>query len=478
MHLRLRRGLAAVVLITSTVLPVPRSADAAAVTPTSTLHLVTASPSVSLTRWVGLPGGMTVLPRLDVGALLVADGAPFEIRARRLAYQRPILAEQVRSGADRALPAALLRDFSGLPGFFRITFVDGSGSVVLDRVQNFCPNTRPKRVRPDAPGRWPYPLTCSTNPFTLGAVWGIETGWGASLVDAAAAPVDLPDGAYTATVEVNSRYRNLFAIEGSAQNVEVVVETRHGGGSPESTSAQPAAPVGPSGDGRPSRNHRPDLRSLPAWGVAVTHGGGEDELAFSATVWNAGPSVLDVIGSRRPGTDVMDAHQVFHTPGGEVAGNAHAGTMEWDARPGHGHWHFTDFANYRLLAADRTEVVRSHKEAFCLANTDPIDYLVPNANWQPSGSDLHSSCGEASSQSVRQVLEVGSGDTYRQTLPGQSFTITDVPNGVYYIQVTANPEGRLYETDERNNTSLRKVVLGGVRGARTVEVPPVGLVDA
>ena len=73
---------------------------------------------------------------------------------------------------------------------------------------------------------------------------------------------------------------------------------------------------------------------------------------------------------------------------------------------------------------------------------------------------------------VRQMLDFGWGDTYPSGLPGQSFDISDLPNGTYYIEVTANPDGLLHETDTSDNVSLRKVVLGGVPGARTVTVPP------
>jgi hypothetical protein len=47
-----------------------------------------------------------------------------------------------------------------------------------------------------------------------------------------------------------------------------------------------------------------------------------------------------------------------------------------------------------------------------------------------------------------------------------------VANGTYYIQIMANPLGRLLETDRGNDVSLRKVILGGEPGNRTVEVPP------
>lgn len=144
----------------------------------------------------------------------------------------------------------------------------------------------------------------------------------------------------------------------------------------------------------------------------------------------------------------------------------------WDPRDGHQHWHFTDFARYRLLDETMHVAVRSGKESFCLANTHAIDYTLPFASWQPGNTDLHTACGDVTALAVRQVLDVGSGDTYAQDLPGQAFDITDLPNGVYFIEIAANPEGTLYELDSSNNTSLRRIVLGGEPGGRTVEVAP------
>jgi hypothetical protein len=73
---------------------------------------------------------------------------------------------------------------------------------------------------------------------------------------------------------------------------------------------------------------------------------------------------------------------------------------------------------------------------------------------------------------IREVLPAGWGDTYFQGVPGQSFDITGLPNGTYWIEVRANPLGSLYDVDPTNDTSLREVILGGTPGARTVTVPP------
>ncbi len=56
-------------------------------------------------------------------------------------------------------------------------------------------------------------------------------------------------------------------------------------------------------------------------------------------------------------------------------------------------------------------------------------------------------------------------------MPGQSFDITHVPNGAYYIEIIANPLKVLRESNTSNDVSLRRVILGGRPGHRTVRVP-------
>jgi hypothetical protein len=534
------------------------------------LSLIAATTSLTLTSWKEDPG-----VHLDLGTYLTAEGTPLELKVTRKSYKDPVTITQTvyEGGTAKAkkLPGGTVKDFSGLPGFVRITVTDKAGKKVLSRAEDFCPNNASGRVRPDAPATSKYPESCPTNPFTLGSVWGVEKGWAANTYGGSySEPVQLGAGTYTAKVEVAKKYRDLFGIADKPATVKLTVEERsfedepmsrsaaagehaghgaahdappaHAGHGPghAPTPAQAAAPVtsgaGPTynvghgpltaappalpwalkkeqavrstrvGDasgrtdgsrrapalrplskrpaGKPSVPDvpKPDLRSLPAYGIVVSDGEqdvpGKDYLAFSANVWNAGPAQLVVDGFRSPGKAKMDAYQYFYDAEGKQVGYTPTGTMEWDPRPGHMHWHFTDFASYRLLKADKKEAVRSGKEAFCLANTDAIDYTVKNANWHPYNTDLATACGEENSISVREVLDVGSGDTYSQDLPGQSFDITGVPNGTYYIQVLANPEKRLKETDLDNNSALRKIVLGGKPGKRTVTVPPHDLVNA
>lgn len=529
------------------------------------LKLVAASKSVTLDRWEGDKGVY-----LDLGTYLTVDNAPFEFRVNRKSYKDRVVVQQIfRDGkktTSRTLPAGLVQDFKGLPGFLEVTVKDSSGKVVSTTIGGFCPNNASGRLRPDAPATSHYPESCPTNPFTLGSVWGVEKGWAAntSTVDYDK-PVDLKAGEYTAKVSVAKKYRELFGIPDDRPSVKVVVRENknpaegvrsagmagsgHAGHSAHAGHAMAGHEMGAGHDmsaaqgaggahhygprgadaptpgafphalegrrqahtlgdgsgrtdgsriapalraaaqrptgkaGAPANTPKPDLRSLPAWDIQITDGEdgdapGKDYLAFSANVWNAGPAPLVVDGFRKPGAELMDSYQYFYDAQGKQVGYAPAGTMEWDPRVGHEHWHFTDFASYRLLSEDRTKSVRSGKEAFCLANTDAVDYTVKNANWHPNNTDLSTACGQRNSISVREVLDVGSGDTYTQYRPGQSFEITDLPNGTYYIEVKANPAHRLQETDYKNNVSLRKVTLGGKPGARTVTVPPVDLINA
>ena len=145
--------------------------------------------------------------------------------------------------------------------------------------------------------------------------------------------------------------------------------------------------------------------------------------------------------------------------------------MRYDNQNGHHHWHFEQFARYVLLNSAKQQAVRSHKVGFCIAPSDPVDLLAPRAQWQPPVLGLEGQCGTPTALWVREMMPVGWGDTYFQDVAGQSFAITNVPNGTYYIELAVNPVGLLHETTTANDVSLRKVILGGTPGHRTAAVP-------
>lgn len=420
---------------------------------------------------------------LDLGTYAVAGAEPFEIRATRTSYSKPVRGTWKRADGDVALPASSMKGFRGLLKFYKLTIKNAKGKTVLSRRKAFCPNGDSVRIRPDAPAVSAYPWSCGGRmPFTLGDVWGIEAGHGVPLPGSLNIRSKLKPGEYHATVSITKKYRRMFDIPAGDATAKVQVRVRKAKDcdddcrtSQVERSAVASPGERPSGPARvPEAGPKPDLRSVPAWGIRVRKG---KFLAFSATVWNAGNSPLVVDGFRRKNRALMNAYQYFFDTDGNQVGYDKVGTMEWDPREDHHHWHFTDFARYRLVDKNKNNVVRSKKEAFCLANTDAVDYTVEGANWQPDNTDLHTACGQKSSLGLREVLDAGNGDTYEQFRPGQSFVLKGIPNGTYYIEVRANPVKNLVESDTSNNVAYRKVILRGKAGARTVKVPPVGLVD-
>jgi hypothetical protein len=500
-------------------------ADAATAPPA--LSFIAATKDVTAVRYVE---GDSVYLDYDLGVNLIAGKDPFEIRATRTSYAKPISAVRIvpQGGKKKqvALPAGMVKSFGGLSAFSTVTIKTAAGATVKNFQTDFCPNSYGStRTRRDAPAQNPYPMGCSAgNPFVLGGVWGIQAGWNAPIADRPQSTdpegrdeFDIPAGKYAVTVTLNPAYQKFLKIPASGATVKLnlTVTTVADGGKGLAAARQKAerATVSTAHDQHlhaaegneaaqisdrlpefraparrpavtkvaPKTGPKPDLRSLPAWGISLEQGtdektekpNGKWYVNFGATVWNAGTSPLLVDGFRRTGTELMDAYQYFFDAKGKQVGSVAAGTMQWDAREGHRHWHFTDFAQYNLLRADQKLAVRSGKEAFCLANTDAVDYTLPNAKWRPENTDLSTSCGGNTAVAVREVLDIGNGDTYSQARPGQSFEVTGLPNGTYYIQVKANPSNKLKELNTGNNTSLRKIILGGTKDKRTLTVPPV-----
>lgn len=434
------------------------------------LRLFAATPTVELDKYG--PGPIPV----DVGAFLSSTGADFRLDVTRASYTSPIEIHEVTGGSRRLLPAWVDNGWSGLTKFMHYTVRTAAGTLVTIHGVSLCPNDwNRQRVDGTGPLIPKYPPFCANNPFTLGSVWGIDRGWAIGL-GSSAPLLRLAPGAYDITVWIDPAYTRLFGIPASAASVTVranVIDlsgalkphvARHHGVAARGTPA--TAPL----DLNPAPDTMPDLIPLPSWGIDISRQNRRDYLDFGATVWDAGRAPMLIEGYRRPGTNIMDAFQYF-TRNGTVVGRAPAGTMVYDPRPGHQHWHFQQFARYALLGADKTTIVRSQKEAFCLAPTDPINLAQPGAVWDPGLIGLYGQCGDATSIWTRETLPSGWGDTYFQFLPGQSFDVTSLPNGTYYIEVQANPLGVIHEVSRANDVQVRQVILGGAPGARTVTVP-------
>lgn len=497
--MHVRRPVLALVSLLALAAPLAATTDAAVsresllpgLTPTPKLGLLKTQSTVELTVY-SEDGGKYGFMELDLGVYAVAGNEPFEIRAVRPTYGQPIEATRVSASGNKVLPTGLVSGFGGLTDFATVRLIDSRNRTAWSKALDFCPNGQAQRIKKDAPLDPHFPEACAGNVYSLGAVWGIQRGYAVPLqgedayLDAPTASLPKP-GRYRAEIKVSPEYAKALEIPARSATVTLqvkVVQVDEGDGEEEFRSAhrtnsrilpEPSRPksMPRRNEGIPAGAPKPDLRSLPAWSIAAEG----DYVVFAATVWNAGSSPLLVDGYRRKGADIMDAFQYVVDAEGKQLGYQNVGSMQWDPREEHHHWHFKDFARYSLVDKNKRQLYVSKKEAFCLANTDAVDYTVEGADWRPYNTDLSTACGERNSLAVREVLSAGSGDTYEQFRPGQSLSLKGRPNGVYYIKVEANPTRRLKETDVTNNVSYRKIVVGGKPGHRTATAEKVGIID-
>jgi hypothetical protein len=458
--------------------------------PGPSVHLIAAQNTVTVQRF-----GHRVF--LDPGIYVESLGSQLQFNVQRASYAKPITISQVihlpGGGTEvRPLSASLLDGFNGLKDFIRVTVTNSKGKVVGRQRVPFCPDVfDPQRGSPDSPATSPYPMLfgCLGNPFQIATVWGVQKGWGVDPFELSGRSYRLRLGTYEVTATVTSKYRSLLNISAADATAHVKAIVVKGTGC-----CGPARHEGHGNSGtlprlpktrtlkNPPRDVLPDLTPAPSWGINVSRikktktRPERDELDFGATVWIGGGGPLDVEGFRSNGSPVMKAYQYFFR-NGHVVGRLRAGTMGFDTRKGHNHWHFEQFARYQLLNSAKTVALRSHKQGFCIAPTDNMNLLLPHAVWNPLFTGFGGECGSPTALWVQEQLPIGWGDTYFQDVAGQDFNITHLPNGTYYIEVIANPKRVLHESNTGNDASLRKVILGGTRGHRTVRVPAVHGID-
>ena len=300
---------------------------------------------------------------LDPGVYAASLGSALQFDVQRASYTKPITLTQViyRPGGGtttRSLPSSLLDGFNGLRDFLRLSVADTAGKVVASTRPLFCLNVGPQRAVPDSARTNPYPPGCASDPFPKSLVMGLPRGWAADPAGFSLSfpppTVRLAPGTYKVTATIAPQYVRLLHITAADATARVkltVVKARGGAAAAPTTAPARARALAPLPRvphlASPPAAALPDLVPLPSWGIRARHDrrSGLDLLTFGATVWVGGNSPLDVEGFRSNGSPVMKAYQYFWR-NGHVIGRARAGTMGFDSKPGHNHWHFEQFARY------------------------------------------------------------------------------------------------------------------------------------
>jgi hypothetical protein len=159
---------------------------------------------------------------------------------------------------------------------------------------------------------------------------------------------------------------------------------------------------------------------------------GVDLLRFSATTANHIDAGDLVIGD--PMCPDCDLHP------DEPCGNP---DFHCSPADGHGHAHFTEYARYELLDGAMQVVRTGGKFGFCLEDTSCEGDIEPFFDCDNQG------------------LTAGCEDLYSTFLGCQYIDVTGLADGEYTLRVTADPNGRIDELDESNNSSTYTVPIAG-----------------
>jgi hypothetical protein len=113
--------------------------------------------------------------------------------------------------------------------------------------------------------------------------------------------------------------------------------------------------------------------------------------------------------------------------------------------PCHGHYHFSGFANYKLLAQDGTVALNGHKQAFCIE--DNVDKTGVEPNPMPP-----TNCESPG-------LHRGWSDVYTNHTEANWIDITGLAAGTYTLVVTLNDEHIIVESDYTNNAAQVQITI-------------------
>jgi hypothetical protein len=132
-------------------------------------------------------------------------------------------------------------------------------------------------------------------------------------------------------------------------------------------------------------------------------------------------------------------------PGDVLVGDP-AGNPNFVFSECHAHFHFEEYADYRLLDLNGNLVARGHKQAFCLIDLDRV------AGVAGRGGPQFPDCGY-------QGISAGWADVYHSNLDCQWVDITGVPEGRYILEVSVNPARVIEEGNFTNNSARTEVFI-------------------
>ncbi len=207
----------------------------------------------------------------------------------------------------------------------------------------------------------------------------------------------------------------------------------------------------------------PDLRMAGIRDFRVTYSGSRKLLRFSTTIVNVGEGPFEVRGARTNSSEsTMRTSQIIRDKNGLLwhMRRPTDAVMRYSG-DGHDHWHVQRIVVSEIRPIDKLDAAprRAAKTGFCFFDTTAYRLSLPGA---PSGPRYFgSSCGVRGSLKALQGISVGWGDKYSWNLAYQWIDISNMPDGVYRVCSTADPQGWYIETNDVNNHTLADIRITG-----------------
>lgn len=203
----------------------------------------------------------------------------------------------------------------------------------------------------------------------------------------------------------------------------------------------------------------PDLQNFPPSDLRLIYSVGRKYLRFSVSIWNSGPGVLELVGEPSDENDDILVRQRIYAQDGAEVGEQVIGNFIY--HPFHFHMHLGEFAVYEIWSVryDFTlmEVVATGgKISYCVRDISRVEVT------ELDGGAVQA-LGFNTCTARIQGLTPGWTDIYAYYLPGQSIEISHLPDGIYGLSSTVNPDKNLYETDLSNNVGLTYFTLYGLK---------------
>ena len=173
-------------------------------------------------------------------------------------------------------------------------------------------------------------------------------------------------------------------------------------------------------------------------------------LRFASATANLGAGVLHMIPERSPDDGRIPTWQRVWTDSHQFLDHR---TGSFTFHEDHDHFHLDGFEQYRLLTLDGAVVATGEKISFCLIDALPA---TSDAQTRGRGIFLDAVCEQAGEQ---QALNPGWADYYGAGLPDQWIDITGVAPGDYLVEIVADPDNVLLESDETNNRATFPVTI-------------------